>query len=457
MGMRGFVSVSMAASMILIAAGSADRTAGFPAREAAASSAWAVGLKNSWGGVRLYRGLADAAGGCLAAGDSGYSSDRDGWAVHLDKTGKVLAQMTYAGKNNDRLTSLCAATDAGYLAAGWTQFTGTGFFEEGGKGWLVKLKPDLKPAWAKAYSASKTSSRFARIAKLTKASGYVAILEVEDEYSYFNVVLRLNTAGAVVWAYKLGDHGFHFSLREVLPAADGGFFLVGSGSGASTSENGLIIRLASNGRPLWAKTIGRGVPVYERLESAFLTGGGDLMVFGANHNEHAGLALKLDAKGRVKWQNFYQDPTFYSTGLSFGVPGAGSGFYILGSYLSNSVRTVFAKCDATGRILAKKAYPAFGGQMPNYYENVVHAFRASDGGIFLLSSEVMSMDTVAAKLDAAGSLPAKCRPLNYRLSRSRSSYVPESLTIPWTSVKITVKAAPAVAKPSTLAASPVCR
>lgn len=456
MGMRGFWSVSVAVSALLIAAGPAVQTAGFPARDAAAST-WAVGLKNSWGGVRLYRGLADTAGGCLAAGDTGYSSDRDAWAVHLDKTGAILKQMTYAGKNNDRLTSLCAATDAGYLAAGWTQFTGTGFFEKGGAGWLLKLRADLSPAWAKSYSASKTSSRFVRVIKLTKASGYLAILEFEDEYYYYNAVLRLNASGSVVWAYKIGDHEFHFDVQEVLPAADGGFFLVGSGSGQSTSENGLVVRLASNGRTVWAKTIGQGAPVYERLESAFLTGGGDLMVFGANHTEQAGLALRLDAKGNVKWQYYYKDPALFSTGLSLGLPGGGSGFYILGSYCYNGVRSLFAKCDATGKILAKKEYPAFGGPAPNYNEHVAHAFPSSDGGIFLLSSDVMSMDAVAAKLDAAGSLPAKCRPLNYGLSRSRSSYAPESLTIPWTSVKVTVRSAPAVAKPSTLAASPVCR
>ncbi len=456
MNIRGLIRGFLVALAILTVAGSMERAAGSPGRDAAAS-AWSIALKNSWGGVRIHRGLADTAGGCLAVGDTGYSSNRDGWAVHLDKAGAILRQMTYAGKDNDRLTSLCAATDAGYLAAGWTQFTGTGFFEEGGVGWLLKLRTDLSPVWAKSYSASKTSSRFVRIIKLTKASGYLAILEFEDEYYYYNAVLRLNASGSVAWAYKLGDHEFHFDVREVLPTADGGFYLVGSGSGQSTSENGLIIRLASNGRPLWAKTIGQGVPVYERFQSAFLTGAGDLMVFGANHTEQAGLALKLDAKGNVKWQYFYKDPALFSTGLSLGLPGGGSGFYILGSYCYNGVRTLFAKCDATGKILTKKAYLAFGGPAPNYNEYVAHVFPSSDGGIFLLSSEVMPTDAVVAKLDAAGSLPAKCRPLNYGLSRSRSSYAPESLTVPWTSVKITVRSTTAVAKLSALAASPVCR
>lgn len=456
MGMRGFLPIFLAAVTLLIGTGPVDRAAGYLNRDEA-SSAWSMGLKNSWGGVRIHRGLADTSGGCLAVGDTGYSSNRDGWAVHLDKTGAILKQMTYAGKNNDRLTSLCAATDAGYLAAGWTQFTGTGFFEEGGVGWLLKLRADLSPVWAKSYSASKTSSRFVRVIKLTKASGYLAILEFEDEYYYYNAVLRLNASGSVAWAYKLGDHEFRFDVREVLPTADGGFYLVGSGSGQSTSENGLIIRLASNGRPVWAKTVGQGVPVYERLQSAFLTGGGDLMVFGANHTEQAGLALKLDAKGNVKWQYFYKDPALFSTGLSLGLPGGGSGFYILGSYCYNGVRTLFAKCDATGRILAKKAYLAFGGPAPNYAEYVAHVFPSSDGGIFLLSSDVMSMDAVAAKLDAAGSLPAKCRPLSYGLSRSRSNYVPESLTIPWSAVKVTVRPAAAVAKLSTYVSTPVCR
>jgi len=84
---RGLIWVYLAVLAIFVTAASFGRARGSLAGDAAAVPVWAKRIQNSYGGIRTFRGLPDSQGGCLAVGDSGFLSNLDGWAVHLDKTG----------------------------------------------------------------------------------------------------------------------------------------------------------------------------------------------------------------------------------------------------------------------------------------------------------------------------------------------------------------------------------
>ncbi len=441
---------------VLSATGALDWSESPPDREVAATPTWAKRIDNGWGGVRVHRGHADSQGGCVAAGDSGYSSNLDGWAIHFDKAGTILNQTTYSGKKNDRLASICASADTGYVAAGWTQFTGIGFLEKGGYGWLLKLGTDLNPIWAKAFSTSKTMNRFERIIKLNNAQGYLAIMVFEDKYYWYWAIVRLNPSGDIVWAYKLGDTGLSLDVGEVLQASDGSFYLTGTVSSTSLSANGFILKIDADGNPTWARMFGKGIPIDEHVVSAYLTGSGDLMAFGYSFDDLIGLVLKVDPNGNTRWQYLYKDPSGFATGLNFGMPGDGGGFFLAGSFNYNGVRTVFAKCNLTGGLLSKRSYLAFGGAPPNWSEYVSHAFRSSDGGVFLLSSDVMPQDVVISKLDSNGGLPKDCRLITFNVARSKSSYQLTDLSIRYERVTVTVKSSSVTAKSVSFESSDVC-
>ncbi len=434
---KGILRAALAALVILVMAGSWKRADGSSEAEAAAVSVWAKRIESNGEGIQIYRGLADSQGGCLAVGDSGspYVSSLDAWAVHLDKTGKILNQMTYGGKTHERLISLCESLDTGYLVAGRTQFDPSGVNDQGGFGFLMKLGSDLKPIWAKTVSASRTENWIERILKLNKAQGYLALMTFQENYYRPKAIIRLNSSGSVVWAYKLGDANLGFEIKDVLQAPDGGFFLVG-GVRIDSGEDAFFIKIDSNGHFKWAKTFGdAGANSSEGIESAYLTSNNSLMVFG--RSEGTGLALKLDLNGNVKWQYLYKGTPQNAGYLGYGLPGEGGGFYFVGSDLVNDAEIDFIKCDSTGKILSKKSYRAFSGS--TLHEYMSHAFRASDGGIFILNTEVWPSDVAIAKLNTTGNLPQKCPPISWNVTRSRTKYKISNFSVPYASVKVIVK------------------
>ncbi|MBN2207114.1 MAG: hypothetical protein JW742_06905 [Candidatus Aminicenantes bacterium] len=455
MNRRGFfLGCVSAATTLFLAVGPAGET-GISGAADEAVPVWAKRIDNMWGGVRVSGGLADAQGGCLAVGDSGYSSNLDAWAVHLDKSGAVLDQKTYAGSQHDRLTSICAAVDGGYLAAGWTRFKGVGLFEEGGVGLLMKLGSRLDPAWVKTFSASPTMSRLTKILTLAKNQGYLAVLAFEENALTRRAVLRLNAKGGILWARKLGDVETSFQCVDAIQTPDGGFVLAGNLYKGYESGDGCVVKIDSGGRFQWAKAFGEGGAASERVSSVLTMGGGDLLLIGDSYKEQAGLALKLDPRGNLKWQNAYKDQAGFAEGLDFGIALRGGAFAFVGSYCSNGVRIVFARCSATGKILQTKSYIAFGGPAPNYYETLVRALPSSDGGVFILVTEVMG-DVVAAKMDLQGTLPKTCALAAWTASASKSKYTLADAPLAYTSLRVTVKAASVKAKSVPYASGDAC-
>ncbi|MCJ7589416.1 MAG: hypothetical protein MUQ00_16200, partial [Candidatus Aminicenantes bacterium] len=285
---------------------------------------------------------------------------------------------------------------------------------------------------------------------LNKAQGYLAIMTFVES-RYCRAIMRLNSSGSVVWAFKLGDDKLSFDIREVLQVPDGGFFLVGEVS-SSWEYNAFIIKIDGNGNFKWAKTFGEAGAISERIESAYLTGSNNLMVFGRSGG--TGLALKLDLNGNVKWQYLYKGTPQNAGYLGYGLPGEGGGFYFVGSDLVNDTEIDFIKCDSTGKILSKKYYRAFSGS--TLHEYMSHAFRSSDGGIFILNTEVSPWDVAIAKMNTSGNLHPKCPPISWTVTRSKTKYKLIDISIPYASVKVTVKSTKISARSVSYAISEAC-
>lgn len=432
------------------------------AREAAPpkTPTWAKTIKNSNGGVRMRQGMPDSEGGCLVVGDNGYWSNLDGWAAHVDKDGQILNQMNYSGKKHDRLYSLCASGDKGYIAAGWTQFEISGINESGGYGLLMKLDAGLKPAWAKSYTALKYANFIPAVIKL-KTKGYLAVMESWGDSDSGLVIMSLDSSGCVVWSRILKtDLAYSFpEISEIIQAPDGGFLLIGTLFIRSNSrKDGVIIKIDGKGNLKWAKTYGQ-TESYEEFYSAFLTANGDLMVFGCHYPDftasHA-LVLKIDQNGRIKWQILYKK--LGNNGFRFGLAGSGGGFYAVGDsdgYSSVQINSV--KGDATGKILSKKGYAAFYGPYPNYYETVSDAFWSSDGGIIVLNRILWSYtDGYVAKMDANGILPKACQMMSVNISRSKANFKSTDMIFPYETIAVTEKPTTIKATATSCTASEAC-
>jgi hypothetical protein len=425
----------------------------------ATTPTWAKTLVNTYGGIKLRQGMPDSAGGLVAVGDNGNYSNLDGWAAHFDKDGKILKQMNYSGKKYDRLYSVCASDDKGYMAAGRTQFEPFGIYDQYGFGLLMKLDAGLTPAWAKIYTGLSAANYIPLVIKL-KTKGYLAIMYSWGGYDSGLVAMRLDSSGCVVWSRIMkSDLAYYLhEITEILQAADGSMLLVGSVFTKDNSrKDGLIIKIDAQGNLIWAKAYGKK-ETYEEFYTAHLTPTGDLMVFGSHYVDfrasHA-LVMKIGPTGTVKWQNLYQNLGY--NGFRFGLPKAGGGFFALGECNgANSVRFLFVKGDATGKILSKKAYAAFSGPYPNYYEKVADAFWSSDGGIFLLDQDTVT-DGYVAKLDVNGILPKACRLTTVNIARSKSTFKPSDIVIPYENISVTEKPTRITAKATSFTTTEGCR
>jgi hypothetical protein len=442
-------------ALAAVGRGSSDPFASDPP----ATPVWAKSIVNYYGGTRLRDGMPDAAGGGLAVGDIGYSPNLDGWAVHFDKDGALLKQMSYGGSKHDRFYAVCASDDKQYVAAGRTGFTQFGIYDQEGTGLLMKLNADLAPVWTKSYMGLADASYFFRVAKL-KTKGYLATMYTWGGLVSGLVVMRLDSAGCVVWARILKadlTYALH-EINEILPTSDGGCYLVGSDyTWDNHRKDGLVIKIDSRGDFKWAKVVG-GADTFEEFYSAYLTAAGDLMVFGCYYPDFRGahpLILKISPSGTILWQNLYKKLGY--SGFRYGIMGPGAGFCALG-YNDGpaSVRINYLKADATGKVLSKKGYAVFRGAYPNYYERLVDAFWSSDGGIIALDSDTIT-NAYIVKMDAAGRLPETCQTLSLDVARSRASYKASDITLPYESLAVAVKAAKLTAKATTFATDLACR
>lgn len=128
---------------------------------------WVVKL-NSTGGIEwqnLYGGRGcDIVGGISEVSDGGYiftghpssseSGDvteknfgiRDVWVVRLDSSGNILWEKLMGGNNWDQSTSIRQTSDGGYIFAGLTSSSNSGYIGTNhghDDGWIVKLNPRL--------------------------------------------------------------------------------------------------------------------------------------------------------------------------------------------------------------------------------------------------------------------------------------------------------------------------
>lgn len=427
-----------------------------------ATPTWAKSVENSFnGGVRMRQGMPDSEGGCLVVGDNGYSSNLDGWAAHFDKTGQILKQVNYSGKKHDRLYSICASDDKGYLSAGWTQFEISGITENSGLGLLMKIDAGLNPAWSKVYSGLKYTNFIPLVIKL-KTKGYLAIMESWGDEDSGLVIMRLDSSGCIVWSRILKTDLAHYfpEISEIIQTPDGGFLLIGTLFIRDNSrKDGVIIKIDGKGNLKWAKAYGK-TESYEEFYSAFLTAASDLMVFGCHYPDftasHA-LVLKIDQNGNIKWQILYKK--LGNNGFRFGLAGSGGGFYAVGnSDGSSSVQINYVKGDGTGKILSKKGYAAFYGPYPNYYETVSDAFWSSDGGIIVLNRLLWSYtDGYVAKMDANGILPKACQLMSVNIARSKSNFQQTEITFSYETITVIEKPAKITAKATSFTLNEACR
>ncbi len=217
------------------------------------------------------------------------------------KTQCIVWAKTYGGLDQDIAYSIQQTSDGGYIVAGYTTSFGTG-----GDIWVLKLNSAGGIVWQKTYGGAGIDIAYS--IQQTSDGGYIVAGYTESFGTVRDIwVLKLNSTGGIVWQKTYGGAGIDmaYSIRQT---SDGGYIVAGytDSFGAGGSDI-WVLKLDSTGGIVWQKTYG-GI-FYDEGRSIQQTSDGGYIVTGSTESFGAGSediwVLKLDSTGGIVWQKTY--------------------------------------------------------------------------------------------------------------------------------------------------------
>ncbi len=200
---------------------------------------------------------------------------------------------------------------------------------------------------------------------------------------------------ATVWSMLYGGEGAE-EMEGLAATPDGGFLVAGTTDsfGEADTGDGLVVKVASDGRVAWARTYGG--PADDMLIDIQPTADNGAIAAGWTKSFGAGQAdfwvVKIDAAGEIVWQKAYGGKGMEQAWSV--VPLADGGCVVAGgttSFGAGKADYWLLRLDATGEIVWQKAYGGAGDDAPGgtYEEYVARVVRDRDG-FFVLASETDS-------------------------------------------------------------------
>jgi len=184
-------------------------------------------------------------GGFIIAGaTSSYGAGNlDALIIKLDQSGTIQWQKTYGEINYERAFSIEKTTDGGYVIGGRTNSFGAA----SGDFWILKLNNSGGIQWQRTYGGSAFDT--ANFVKQTKDGGYIAIGWTNSYGNgFFDVmIIKLDVIGGIQWQKTYGgdeiDYGYY-----IVETDDGGFLAVAqTNSFGSGSYDIWILKIDSSG------------------------------------------------------------------------------------------------------------------------------------------------------------------------------------------------------------------
>jgi hypothetical protein len=344
-------------------------------------------------------------GGFIVAGSTSSSGagGNDAWLIRLNQLGQIIWQKAYGTLGNDYAVGAQQTTDGGFVVSG---FAGPGFL---GNAWIFKTDATGNVQWQNTYGGFGCCIL---PTQQTPDNGFIVTGFTNSGMGDVQVI-RLASTGAVMWAKTYGKATAFNAAFSIQTTPDGGFVVAGITNGYAV--NGAIVgdvwvfKIDAIGNIVWQRAYGGAGADY--ATSIASTPGDGFIVAGWTNSFGAGgkdaWLLRLDNTGGVIWQKAYGGA---GEDIALSVePTSDRGFIVAGSTNSSGAGAQDAwvfKLTPTGNIVWQKTYGGPGD------DHAVSAQQTTDGG-FVVAATTSSFgngnsDVWILKLTQNGSISKTC-------------------------------------------------
>lgn len=297
-------------------------------------------------------------GGYIIAGFTGSPGvvPTDVLLIKTDAAGNQVWQQTFGGIGDDSAAGVRQTADGGYIVVG-TCPGGGGEVNPEPDAFLLKTDAAGNFSWQQNFGNAQANYWAEGYAVEVTADGFILTGKVESAIfgqGFDLYLVKTDAAGNLLWEKTFSAPGEQQG-NSVIPAADGGFAIVGESevavAGGGSSTDVYLVKTDSLGEMAWEKTFGAagldaGYEVRQTTDGGYILTG----LYGARHGD--AYLVKTNATGGVQWTK-----TFGGNGGDVGRSlrqTADSGFVIVGSTTSMGAGgndIYFIKTDADGNVL----------------------------------------------------------------------------------------------------------
>jgi hypothetical protein len=214
-----------------------------------------------------------------ATGDGGYvvvgftnsfgAGGDDVYVIRTDAEGTALWTRTYGGPDDERAWAFHETSDGGYVIAAQTASYGAGERDL----YLIRIDAGGDTVWTRTLGGPGIDRVFATEPTSDGGSVFAGITSNGAAGPLDATLVRIDSAGAVVWAHSYGGEGSDIGHGVVL-APGGGFLLVGYSDSFGAGDSDIyLVRTDGAGAALWTRTVGDAGDD-RAMMGAPMTGGG---------------------------------------------------------------------------------------------------------------------------------------------------------------------------------------
>jgi len=308
-------------------------------------------------------------------------------------------EKTYGGELIDWGNCIQMTSDGGYIISG-TNFRNAwslwySYF------YLIKIDSNGNEEWHQIFGEY-NSEHVAKSVQQTTDGGYIIAGFQGVTFEYDAVVHKTDSEGKISWSCTFGDPNEYDNAQSIQQTSDGGYIITGmTNSYGAIGTDALLIKLDSNGRDEWIKTLGgsgsdTGYCVKQTSDGGFIIVG-ESDSFSDSGDVYL---VKTDSSGNEEWNQTFGDIE-WDGGYNIDLTSDG-GYIITGWYGNENFNSdvYLIKTDASGNEEWSQVYD--GGD----YDEGYSVQQTTDGGYFITGlytdPENYDPDVYLIKTDASG-------------------------------------------------------